>query len=341
MSRPGIRLMSIAAGWVIGANSVVADTLVLQNHDIQTGADPQGGRTVSYAPGTNTFFEYYATSQFSYVESEVFGIPGDEQLSVYTTTSGGNGFNGILRYIFSAGQRDETEPFAAALTESPVITFEAQRVGVTSVFVAVNFQMITDAIPLGTGAPSALQAFGVDAGPKQTFAYDLWNDVNFQAYWQSWTNGSGTFFQLRLVQQTDNSNGSAALIAYDNFQLTDDRDYDGIPDVWENLNCGSVTGCVADAQTGDGDDFVYLDEYILDYDPAVSNMPLTLAMDGPTTIVVGSTTNSRLYEAEYIEDLTSGSWSPLASGPGSNGVYTATDPDTATNRHYRVRVRVP
>jgi hypothetical protein len=125
-----------------------------------------------------------------------------------------------------------------------------------------------------------------------------------------------------------------------------DIDGDGIDDAWEETNCGPVPpGCDPNGDTGDLDVYTYLQEYLLDYDPTVSNeaFAITASGLGSFDVTFGETTNSRVYTVDATSDLTdSNGWVVIESAVGgSNGVTTVTDPGVTDHREYRIRVHVP
>lgn len=164
-------------------------------------------------------------------------------------------------------------------------------------------------------------------------------------------------FDIRFMSGIFSTNGMSAdfdEILVENSVLTDfsapngppgdgDADDDGIADAWEEIWCDNGD-CDPAGDTGDGDPYPYLDEYVLDSNPTVSN---EFAVDGlaatsPATVQFLST-NSRNYTVEYSADLAiATNWTALgAAQPGSNGVHTVADPATDVHRCYRVRVVVP
>jgi hypothetical protein len=126
------------------------------------------------------------------------------------------------------------------------------------------------------------------------------------------------------------------------FTTVKDTDEDGISDDWESVHCGSITGCTADAQTGDGDGYTYLDEYLLDFDPSVSNVAFRvdgIQASSPVRLDFGPTSARRMYTVQWSSDLTAATgWNLLAGIPGTAVTTSVTDPAAATGRHYRVRV---
>jgi len=124
-----------------------------------------------------------------------------------------------------------------------------------------------------------------------------------------------------------------------------DQDDDGIPDAVETAWCGGATNCTPEEPTGDGDIYGYLDEYLLDYDPAVSNQPFeveSIAVQSPVTLQFEAT-NSRVYTLEFSTNLVEVQpWQVLESAlPGSNGVMSVIDTNEADQRGYRLQVHVP
>jgi hypothetical protein len=123
-----------------------------------------------------------------------------------------------------------------------------------------------------------------------------------------------------------------------------DDDNDGIPDAWEDIHCGG--DCDPDADTGTGDGLTYIQAYLLDFDPAVSNAPFAIvdfSLNSPLTLQFDST-NSRMYTVEYTTNLVDGAgWTTLLGPqPGSNGTFTATDDNaTVPTKDYRIKVQAP
>jgi len=157
---------------------------------------------------------------------------------------------------------------------------------------------------------------------------------------QGWTNGSRTTTGGGTFKLDD-------VIVYGTITSTGgdpDLDDDGIPDALETVWCGG--DCDPDADTGDGDEYTYVQEYLLDFDPTVDNTGgfefSDIAINSPVNLQFDST-NSRVYTVEYNGDLEDGAgWTAVAPPqPGSNGIHTVTDPVDASNRNYRVQVQVP
>lgn len=126
-----------------------------------------------------------------------------------------------------------------------------------------------------------------------------------------------------------------------------DTDGDGIEDSWETANCGGSTNCTPDAQTGDGDEYNYLAEYILDYDPAVSNAPFGFAavlVDGGIMIEFQDASTNRAYTIDYKSDMTPGIDWMVKQGyiAGTNAYMSFGDMDLSkSSGTYRVRVQLP
>jgi len=124
-----------------------------------------------------------------------------------------------------------------------------------------------------------------------------------------------------------------------------DTDGDGIPDAVETAWCGTPTGCDPQGDTGDGDIYAYLEEYLLDYDPVVSNLDFiveSIVIQSPVTLEFEAT-NSRVYTVEFSTNLLEAlPWQVLeGSLPGSNGVMSVIDTNEADQREYRIQVHLP
>ena len=125
--------------------------------------------------------------------------------------------------------------------------------------------------------------------------------------------------------------------------ITDyDTDHDFLPDWWENQYSSSPTTMDAQADD-DGDGFSNYKEWMADTDPtnAGSHFQL-LEWDAPTNVVFSSSTN-RQYSLEYKLDLADPDepWTTETDWQvGSDGQTELALPDSASNRVYRIRVRL-
>jgi hypothetical protein len=119
-----------------------------------------------------------------------------------------------------------------------------------------------------------------------------------------------------------------------------DNDRDGLPDNYE-VNYGLSTNDMLDAVGDlDGDGMRNLDEYRAGTDPANSASYLRVAtgtVPGQATVLVSAVSN-RTYTVQYAEDLNAGQWRKLGDifARATNRVETFVDPESTTNRFYRV-----
>jgi len=132
----------------------------------------------------------------------------------------------------------------------------------------------------------------------------------------------------------------------EDLSTTVDSDADGIIDQWELDHSGSRTGLDANAQTGDNDGLTYLEEFILDFNPAISDAPFRIQgirLNPLVEVEFGATSTQRFYTVEYSTNLIEGvGWQILQSEvPGASGSTTVTDPGTNAARYYRLRVEQP
>ena len=124
-----------------------------------------------------------------------------------------------------------------------------------------------------------------------------------------------------------------------------DTDGDGIPDWWEDLNFGSITGAVASAIASNGVNTV-LETYIADLDPndPDSVFQLTVEVTAPDIEVRFQSSADRVYTTQYTTNLEADPqvWSDLEMDePGTGGEKTVLDPSGDVHRAYRARVRLP
>ena len=126
-----------------------------------------------------------------------------------------------------------------------------------------------------------------------------------------------------------------------------DYDNDGIDDIWEQEQVGSVD-LLPDTIDGDYDDDGLPDvaEYVLDYDPAaVSGDFLTSGYWNATNlnfIVSFDSSSSRTYVLEFKNDLLApGDWDVRSIEPGVDGISAVSQPVTDTNGFFRVQVFAP
>lgn len=122
-----------------------------------------------------------------------------------------------------------------------------------------------------------------------------------------------------------------------------DANNDGLPDAWQILYFGSYSN--AEAAPGadpDHDGMTNLQEYLAGTNPLdpTSELSLKVARGNSLTLTF-SAMAEKSYTIEFSDSLTPGSWQRLVDVPAVSGPPTRliqiTDPDTLTNRYYRVR----
>ncbi|HMP77486.1 MAG TPA: carbohydrate-binding protein [Kiritimatiellia bacterium] len=128
-----------------------------------------------------------------------------------------------------------------------------------------------------------------------------------------------------------------------------DTDGDGIPDSWELLHFGSVTGATAGADA-DSDGASNWEEYIADTVPTNSasvwsNLITQVSGVGAMNLwVPAPTTNSRLYDAWFTTNLPGGEWIPMGfdqPGPPNGASFFFTITNDQPMRVYRTGVKLP
>ncbi|MBI9021007.1 MAG: hypothetical protein JEZ10_07120, partial [Verrucomicrobia bacterium] len=246
------------------------------------------------------------------------GITGTAHSSVYTLSGGtaGTQTSGALGLIFQG-----LEESGSSSNVSPVVF--------TS-----DGDPSNDYISFTTGTRAQL------VSPEDAnFFGELWTNGNLRVDGQV---GAGSFSESNflLIEQ---ANGTNVLIL-DGGQVVD-ADDDGINDTWEQRRAGG-TGLLT--ATGDYDDDGLLDitEYILDYDPLVSDQDFTCSgewdVQNLNFVVSFNATNSRNYRVEYKSDLLStNGWQLLSLKTGSNGLQTFESTAEDNNGFFRVQVYVP
>ncbi len=134
-------------------------------------------------------------------------------------------------------------------------------------------------------------------------------------------------------------------MAIDNLRFSVDADADTMPDYWENLYFGSITGAVAAVDT-DNDGFDNLAEYIagsIPTDDASFFMVTEQAMADTTNFVVewAPSLMGRIYTVMWNADLVYGSFSNISGDlPYPAGSYTDTVERVGNGQFYRVEVRL-
>jgi len=125
-----------------------------------------------------------------------------------------------------------------------------------------------------------------------------------------------------------------------------DDDGDGMPDDWELQHGFDRTNSTDAAENEDGDDYTNVDEFIADTNPTNDMSYLVLDyIDGSDTVQIHlQTSTGRVYTLQFSEDLTQESWINVAGQVdqlGNGTTLQLLDSESATNRSYRVRVKLP
>ncbi len=166
--------------------------------------------------------------------------------------------------------------------------------------------------------------------------------------------GAGSDFDFFVNDLQVLSPGGGVIATSDTVTITrqggiTDTDGDGIPDSWEVLHFGSVTGATAGADT-DGDGISNWEEYIADTIPTNgasvwSNVIQQVGGTGLMNLwVPAPTTNTRVYEAWYTTNLTDGPWVPMGfnqPGPPNGASFSFMVTNDVEMRVYRTGVKLP
>jgi hypothetical protein len=146
-------------------------------------------------------------------------------------------------------------------------------------------------------------------------------------------------YSMRLVIYNDANNSPGVLTSWTNTVVAD-TDRDGIPDVVEN-QLGLMPNDPADgALDADGDGQSNRAEYIAGTEPTNSLSYLRIDQGPGAATVSFAAVSNRTYTVQYTDNLNLGLWRRLADvlARPINRVETFTDPDSSTNRFYRVAV---
>jgi hypothetical protein len=161
------------------------DLVVIENFDEVTGD-----------------FQAFNVNNATYA-TEDFDEDGDNELKI---SFANGGFNmGLRRRIL------RTDEFLEDLAANPGFYFEYTNVSDQPVTLGVAFA--NDFY----GNWPALGTIEVEPGESGTYAFDLWNNGEFQELLTQWTGGAGTFLQLRILQDTPDEISSEVI--FDDFAL--------------------------------------------------------------------------------------------------------------------------
>lgn len=120
-----------------------------------------------------------------------------------------------------------------------------------------------------------------------------------------------------------------------------DSDGDGIPDDWEMLHFGHVTGAAAHADS-DGDGYTNYEEFLAGTnprDPSDRPGPAGSSHDGATFEAVFRAVPGKRYQAEILDDPGSSTWRPFGNIRAADGnTLTLLDTPGRDKRLYRLRV---
>lgn len=179
--------------------------------------------------------------------------------------------------------------------------------------------------------------------------YVLVDEIRYSANlpWPMGAGGTGFSLQRQMLSAYGNDPvnwfAAAPTPGQPNGSVPVDGNNDGLPDAWQTQYFGSVTSPdAAPAADPDHDGMTNLQEFLAGTNPsdAASELSLQVVRSGSLTLSF-SAMAEKSYTIEYSDSLTPGSWQRLADVPAVSSpparMIQISDPDTVTNRYYRVR----
>lgn len=195
-------------------------------------------------------------------------------------------------------------------------------------------------------------------GAKRTYTGTFAGSIdNFRAW--SYQNGTGdtnnqqrNFYinNLKVVAQGggESSISETAVLIRPASEEPEPTEHDGIPmEWWNRYELGTNSTAVADE---DDDGASNWEEYIADTDPTngssyYPNMIINADGAGVLQLQAGPpTTNSRVYDAWFTDDIVNGTWTPLDAtvpGAGDGSAVFLSVTNATTEGFYRTGVRIP
>lgn len=152
------------------------------------------------------------------------------------------------------------------------------------------------------------------------------------------------------VPASGNDNGTGLIVLTNlnssitwNWQVSGDRDGDGIPDIWAHQYSGNATGVVA-AADDDHDGYSNYQEYRFGTNPTNALSRFEFSCRAPVANnyagLYFTTATGRDYTVEYRTSLTEGTWQPFITMPGSGLPLNLKDYSVGEKRFYRVNVNM-
>jgi len=281
---------------LFAATLVCRGDLVLENYEIASGADPQGGFSVFYAPGNATLFSQ-ANVQVDYAE---VAHAGGEALRVSPKSTATTRFLNVLRYTVSPATARSAagDGLLNAILQQPVIRFDAERIagaGTSADFSVVRLVLETDASNAVNGEVDlcSMDVRDNTSGPR-TLSVDLSTHAGFQkALAELLAPGSVvTKFKVTLRQHTANTVPMAETSTwlYDNFALGRWSSYGGFRLASFSAKQRVDPRVGGDRADPDGDGLFNLQEFLLGTDPQVADSPAAMGLDMKLSPLTGDPT---------------------------------------------------
>lgn len=333
-------LSTNAVGVVIQANFVGTDktgTLALPNGQIGIRIDGANGVLVG---GTNSG------------DGNVIAYNLFRGASVITNTPGGGVRNSFLGNLIYSNQTLGLDLGLNGATPNDVAP-DAD----TGANNLQNFPVIISATQGSTAVQGVLVSAASQTYRCEFFATNVPQGMVFLGATNIITPASGTatFFVVLggtaptgatiVATATDSSGNTSELGTGANVRAALDADGDGMWDAWELANFASTTN--TGSADNDLDGVNNYAEFVADTAPSgpggSTNFFRFVALtNGLPHFPVWASSAARWYDIEYSTNLLSPAWSTLSANiVGTGGLQSYPDTDPATNRAYRIRVKVP
>lgn len=285
-------------------------------------------------PITARYLRVVATKLRTDTANYYFQLTGFEPLSASNTYSVATGSNQNIAVRYNPSVEGIHTQAVHFISEGETVTRDV--VGTT------GLKLVADT-PFGSGNPPAgtnLYAYGT-AVTCSVLSVVNSNGTNYTC--TGWI-GTGD------IPATGNDNSTSAILLTNLnssitwlWQVSGDRDGDGIPDTWAYQYSGNATGVVASALAANGINTL-LEAYVAGLNPTNAQSRFEFSCNAPVdknyAQIYFTTATGREYTVEYRTSLTEGDWQPVTSLTGSGIQQTLKDYSIGQKKFYRVTVNM-